>query len=107
MHVSDKAWMSLHWKCVMSQIVQKLYSIKTNNCSYIDVTDDVWLNRWNDKCEWLSMNVSASTICNESNHTKIAFNWKPPDFYYLSVTDNVRLNRLNNKQKWFSMKASA
>ena len=47
---------------------------KTNNCYYLAVTDDVWLKRQNNEWDWWIMKVSASKICNESNHTKIVFN---------------------------------
>ena len=41
--------MWVHLKYGMSQIVLKLYSVKTNNCSYPDVPDDGWLNQWNNE----------------------------------------------------------
>ena len=50
MNVSDEVWMWLYQKYGMIQIVQKFYSIKTNSCSYLAITYDVWLNKWND--EW-------------------------------------------------------
>ena len=45
-----------------------------NNCSYLAVTNNVRLNRQNHEWEWWIMKISASKICNESNHTKISFN---------------------------------
>ena len=60
----------------MSLIVQKLYSIKTNNFSYLSVPNYGWLNWWNNECEWWSMNVSALKIWNESNLTEIVLSWK-------------------------------
>ena len=38
------------------------------------------------------MKVSAVKICNDSDHTKIAFNQK--NCSYLAVTNNVWLNKL-------------
>ena len=55
--------------------ISKVYSIKNNNCSYLDVTDGGQLNQRNNELEWWIMNVSASKIWNESNHEKIILNW--------------------------------
>ena len=74
MNVINKLWMLLRIKYVMSKIVQNIYSIKTNNCSYLDFTDGVRLDQQKDEWYWCSMKVSASKMCNESNHTKISFN---------------------------------
>ena len=66
--------MWVHQKYEMSLIVKKLYSIKTNNWSYLTFTNGIQLNQQNLECEWWSMNASSSKICNESNCTKIVFN---------------------------------
>ena len=66
MNESDEVW---RW---MSQIIQKL--IQWKKCSYLAVTNDVWLNQQNDEWGWFSMKVSASKICHESNYTNDAFN---------------------------------
>ena len=71
MNVSDELWMWLHQKYKMSRIVRKLYSIKTNNCSYLAVPNSGRLNQWNNKCEWWSTNVITSKIWYESNHKTI------------------------------------
>ena len=74
MNVGGDILMWVHRKSGMSQIVQKLYSVKIYKCSYLAVIDNGLLNRGNNECEWWSMNVSASKIWNESNHTKNVFN---------------------------------
>ena len=63
MDVSDEFGMWVHWNYGMSQIVQNMYPIKTNNWTYhylLTIVD--WINE--------TMNVSALKIWNESNHTK-------------------------------------
>ena len=62
MNISNLVWMWIHWNYGMSQITQKLYSIKTNNCSYVAVPVDVLLNQWNNECDLWSMNVIASKL---------------------------------------------
>ena len=98
MNVNDELWMLLHWKYGMVIIVQKLYSIRTDNCSYLDVTNDITLNCWNNGCEWWSMTVSALKILNESNCTEICIKLKqataltllfPPMFDWINKTMNV------------------
>ena len=71
MNVSDEVWMWLHWKYGMIIIIQKLYQIKTDTCSYLDIINDVILNSWNNGCKRWHMNLSALEICNESNCTEI------------------------------------
>ena len=56
-------------------IIKILYSIETNNWSYLAVPDDGLLNWQNNKLEWLSMKMSTAKIWNMSNHMKIVFNW--------------------------------
>ena len=90
MNESDEVWMLLRIKYVMSKIVKNIYSIKTNNCSYLDFTDGVRLDKQKDEWYWCSMKVSASKMCNESNHKNIAFNFKNCSF--LVVTYNVQFH---------------
>ena len=97
--------MWLHRKCVMSRLIQKFHSIK-KHCFYLAVTNDVLLNKQNDELQWWSMKLSASKICNESVHAKIAFN-KYKNCSYLAFTKNVLLNRQNDEWHWWSMKVSA
>ena len=75
MNFSDEVWMWVHQKCGIIQIVKKLYSIESNNCYYLIVSEDGQFNWRNNKCEWWSMNVRASKIWNESNPKNILFNW--------------------------------
>ena len=74
-NVSDKVWKLVHQKYGTSQIIWKPKSIKTNNWSYLDVTDNGWLNQWNNEYERREMNVSALKIWNESKHTNFSLNW--------------------------------
>ena len=70
MQMSDELWMWLHHKYEMDWMVWKLYPIE-KKCSHLAVTGNGWLNRQNYGWEWWIMKVSASKICNESNHTTI------------------------------------
>ena len=74
MNASDELGMWVNQNYGMYLIVHKLYSIKTNKCNYLSVTDDGWLNRRNNECDWWSMNMSALKLWNESNCTKNVFN---------------------------------
>ena len=74
MNVSDVVWMLVHQKYGMSQIVQIMYSVETNNLFYLTVPGDGRFNWQNNECEWWSMYVSASKMGNESNRMKIEFN---------------------------------
>ena len=76
MNKSDEVWRWVHQKYLISRIIKKLYLIKTNNSSYLAVTEDVCLDQQKDECEWCSMKVSASKIFHESNHTNILFIFK-------------------------------
>ena len=69
--VSDEVWMWVHWKYIIVRILWNFYSVKTNRCSYLDVPENGLLNRQSHEREWQSMNVSASKIWKESNHTKM------------------------------------
>ena len=84
--------MWLHQKYGMSWIVNKLYSMKTNNLSYSSVPENGWSNRKKNECEWWSMNVSALKIWNESNHT-FFYSVETNNCSYLAVPDDGRLNR--------------
>ena len=74
MNVIDEVWMWVYWKYGMSQIVQTLYSVKTNICTHISVSDEGQLNEQNYGCEWWIWNVSALKLWNESNCTKYVSN---------------------------------
>ena len=66
--------MKYEWYCIKDMEWVgwlKMYSIKTNNCSYLAVTQNGRLNQRNNECEWWIMKLIASKIFNESNHTKI------------------------------------
>ena len=52
---SDWVWMWVHQKYVMSGIVWKLHSFETNNCSYISVPDDGFLNQPKKRNLWPPM----------------------------------------------------
>ena len=49
--VNDEVWMWMHQKYVTTQIVQKFYWVKTNNCPYLAVTGDILLNQQNNECK--------------------------------------------------------
>ena len=49
MNINDEVWMWVHQKYGMSRIVQKFYSLKTNNWSYLTVPGNVQLNRQNNE----------------------------------------------------------
>ena len=66
MKESDEIWIRVHQK-------YDIYSIKTNNCCYLDIPDNGQLNWKNNECEWWSMNVSAWKIWNDLN-CKFLFN---------------------------------
>ena len=60
-------------------------------------SDDVLWNQKHDELEWWSMKVSATKICNKSNHTEVGFN-KENNCSLLAVTHNIWLNR--RKDEW-------
>ena len=89
MDKSDEVWRLVNRKYLISQIIQKLHSIRKNKFFCLAVTGDFQLNWRKDEWEWwclmellkqwmggmkLSMNVSAAKIFNESNHKKITCN---------------------------------
>ena len=59
--IENIEWIGSYKNCIQSK----------NNCSYLAVTKNIWLNQQNNDWEWLSMKVSASKIWNESNHKKL------------------------------------
>ena len=79
----------------MIQIIEKFHSIKINNFFYVDVTDDVQLNKKNNEWDQYMMKLSASKICNISNRTKITFNLI--NCCYLDVTNDGQLIWCNNE----------
>ena len=44
-YVSDEVWMWIHKKYVMSRIVQKLSSFRTNNFTYLALTNNDRVNQ--------------------------------------------------------------
>ena len=70
MNASDELWMWLHLKDEMIIIVHQLYLIKTDNFSYLVVTNDVIFNFWKNRCERRSMNVSVFKTFIEYNLLK-------------------------------------
>ena len=51
MNVSDKVWMWVHQKYVISWIIRNLYWGGKNNCTYLDVTNDLWFNQQKNECK--------------------------------------------------------
>ena len=70
----SKMW--VHQKNRMGQNMWKLYSVKTKKCTYLAVSDIVWLDQLKNECDWRSMNAKSSKLWNESNCTKIVFDWE-------------------------------
>ena len=58
MNTSDEVWMWVYQKYGMSQIIWKLYSVKTKNFFYIAVTKDGRLNLNNGKTNYLQYTSS-------------------------------------------------
>ena len=95
--------MWVHQNYEIGLIIQTLHSIEKNNCSFLAVTKYVQSNQRNNEWEWWSTKVSALKIWNESNHTKIACNWKK-NCSPLDVTNDVKFNCSKKEQEWCSMK---
>ena len=79
---SDEVWRLVHQNYVMSQIKQKLHSIKKTDLTLlfpimydwidkrINGSDGFQCNQQKYEWDWFSMKVSASKLCDDSNHTK-------------------------------------
>ena len=72
MNDTDEVWRRMHKNYGMSWIIWKFNSVK-NKCTYLYVPKNVQLDQLSNECQWWSMNVSASKLWNEPNHTKIEF----------------------------------
>ena len=75
--MSDEVWMWLYQKHVMSWIVQKLYWVGTNNCTYLAVPDNFRFYQRNSDMmmikKWDSTNKSKIST-NKSDDQKLRFN---------------------------------
>ena len=88
--MSDEVWMRVHQKYGMGLVEKKLYSIKTNNCSYLDFPDDVWLDQQKNECECIK-----NMECVESHEHYIKSKQKT-DIILLSLTMVDWINETTN-----------
>ena len=60
--ISDVVWMWVHQKCGMIQNICKLYSLKTNNLSYLYVPNNDWLKQRSNVTDYMQCKNSKMMI---------------------------------------------
>ena len=110
---SDEVWIWVHQKYGMSQIVRKLYSFETNNCSYLYVPVDDQLNRRNNEaynlqCTNSKIMMTVTIISNciimhciiNMNNSKQQYRFRQKNLTYLDYDEGP----FNNEECEFKVK---